>query len=192
MDSHDDVHLDNVFSKSISERKTKIFHLHDHEYKTTSKVGEPLNVYEKQLAWSDLGINKSGVTMALMMDSEIMKEYNSLMFKQYLANKQSQHSVGMQYVNIQLAVNDKDYKDEYAAYKSYIDRIGNADKAAEQGYFWAVKEAKLLEISAVLEGSNELTPTVANIPPSSDTEKRAAESTHQKTINYLIQNFKIK
>jgi len=33
-------------------------------------------------------------------------------------------------------------------------------QSIEQGYFWAVKEAKLIEISAVLEGSNELTPTI--------------------------------
>jgi hypothetical protein len=32
----------------------------------------------------------------------------------------------------------------------------------EDGYFWAVKQGKLLEVSAVLRGANELTPTLEN------------------------------
>ena len=159
MDSHDDVHAKNVFSKSIKENKS-IFHLHDHEFKLTSKVGEPKSVYEKEIAWSDLGVNKEGNTQALLMDTKILKDYNPQIFDAYKTNKINQHSVGMVYVKIDLAVNDAEYEDEYKVWSDNIDSIGNKEIAEEKGYFWLVREAKLIEISAVLMGSNELTPTM--------------------------------
>ena len=67
-----------------------------------------------------------------------------------------QHSVGMQYVKIDLAVNDEDYEEEYKLWQDNIDQIGNKEQAEQKGYFWLVREAKLIEISAVLLGSNEL------------------------------------
>lgn len=162
MDSVNDVLLPGVFSKSIQENADKIFHLHDHEFKTTSKVGKPTRFYEKSLLWADLGINKIGSTTALFMDSDIIKAYNEKIFNQYLNKEINQHSVGMQYVLIDLAINDSEEKAEYAVWTKYIDQIGNKEKAIEDGYFWAVKEGKLYEISAVLAGANELTPTLDN------------------------------
>lgn len=162
LDSHDDVHVENTFSKSISERQEKIWHLHDHEQKITAKVGKPISIYEKAVEWKDLGINITGKTTALFMDTNIIKEYNPLVFGQYLDKEINQHSVGMYYVMLDLAVNDSELKDEFAQWNKYINQIGNKEKAIEQGFFWAVKEAKLIEISAVLAGSNELTPTIEN------------------------------
>jgi|SRR3990172_3025207 len=172
MDSHSDVHLDGLFSKSISDRKEKIFHLHDHEYKITSKVGTPTNIYEKQVPWSDLGIDFTGKTTSLMMDSNISKDMNPLIFGQYLSKEINQHSVGMVYVKIDLAVNDAEQKQEFATWGKVINRIANKEKAIKQGYFWAVSEAKLIEISAVLEGSNELTPTITNTEKMQEVEKK--------------------
>lgn len=164
MDSHDDVHLDNVFAQSISQRQDKIFHLHDHEQKITAKVGKPTSIYEKSVAWKDLGVDRPGNTMALFMDSNIIKEYNPTIFNAYLNKEINQHSVGMIYVKIDLAVNDINQKEEFATFSKYINQIGNKEKVLEQGYFWAVSEAKLIEISCVLAGSNELTDTVDNTP----------------------------
>lgn len=158
MDSHDDVHAKGCFTKSVKENKS-IFHLHDHEFKITSKVGEPKNTYEEDIAWKDLGVNKSGMTQALFMDTEIFKEYNTQIFNEYKAGRINQHSVGMQYVKIDLAVNDESFEKEFKVWQDNIDTLGNPEKATEKGYFWLVREAKLIEISAVLMGSNELTPT---------------------------------
>lgn len=158
MDSHDDVHAKGCFTKSVKENKS-IFHLHDHEFKITSKVGEPKKTYEEDIAWKDLGVNKSGMTQALFMDTEIFKDYNSQIFNEYKAGRINQHSVGMQYVKIDLAVNDESFEKEFKVWQDNIDTLGNPEKATEKGFFWLVKEAKLIEISAVLLGSNELTPT---------------------------------
>src|SRR3989304_7205037 len=91
MDSHSDVHLDGTFTKSISERQDKIFHLHDHEQKITAKVGKPTKIYEKQVSWQDMGVNMPGNTMALMMDSNISKDMNAQVFGQYLSKEINQH-----------------------------------------------------------------------------------------------------
>ena len=186
MDNHDDVHAKGVFTKSIKERQDKIFHLHDHEFKLTAKVGEPKRVYEKEMLWSDFGINKAGTTTALLMDSEIIKDYNEKIFNAYAKGQINQHSVGMQYVKIDLAVNDEGYEDEYKVWQDNIENIGNKERAEEKGYFWLVREAKLVEISAVLMGSNELTPTFENKQePSDDTLENEPSDDTQKLVELL-------
>ena len=192
LDSHGDVHLDGTFGKSISERQNKIWHLHDHEQKITAKVGIPSKIYEENVSWSDLGIKKAGTTTALMMDSDIRKDYNNLIFQEYKDGNIDQHSVGMYYVKIDFAVNDKDHKAEFKTWNDNIEKIGNREKAEELGYFYAVKEAKLVEISAVLQGSNELTPTIEakDIEPEQSTQPEPEQST-QKINNNLRNNFLI-
>jgi hypothetical protein len=185
LDSHGDVHLNGTFGKSISERQNKIWHLHDHEQKITAKVGIPSKIYEEKIEWSDLGIKKAGTTTALMMDSDIRKDYNNLIFQEYKDGNIDQHSVGMYYVKIDFAVNDKDHKAEFKTWNDNIENIGNREKAEELGYFYAVKEAKLVEISAVLQGSNELTPTIEakDIEPEQSTQTNEPEKSTRKNNN---------
>jgi|SRR5690606_3619515 len=160
LDSHDDVHLSGVFAKSIAERGKRIPHLHDHIFQLSAKVGQPISIYEKAIRWKDLGVDKDGNTEALFMDTEIRKDFNARIYDDYKNDRIDQHSVRMQYVGLDLALNDEDFKDEYKVWKSVIEKLGNRQLAEKQGYFWAVSEAKLGEISAVLIGSNELTPTL--------------------------------
>tara|TARA_R110000850_G_scaffold115265_3_gene230708 strand:+ start:565 stop:1314 length:750 start_codon:yes stop_codon:yes gene_type:complete len=187
MDSHDDVHSKGVFSKSIKERKQSIFHLHDHKFEITAKVGEPKDVYEKDILWSDLGVDKLGTTQALMMDSNIRKDYNSRIFNEYKSGGINQHSVGMQYVKMDLAVNDDEYEEEYKVWIDNIESLGNKEQAESKGYFWLVREAKLIEISAVLLGSNELTPTQESKEAVLDTSKEPSKDTQ---IKQLLTNIK--
>lgn len=197
MDSHSDVHMDGVFTKSLNENKSKILHLHDHEYKLVSKVGKPIDIFEAKVSLKDLGINKAEETTSLLMHSEILRDYNEKIFIMYLNKEINQHSVGMIYVNLMLAINDPDYKEEYANWTNYIGKVINYERAFEKGYFWPVLEAKLIEISAVIAGSNELTPTIE--PESKSTQ--SSEPVNQPLIEeikgeidykYLIENFKIR
>lgn len=163
LDSHGDVHLNEVFAESIKQKGTKIFHLNSHMLDFSAKIGKPYSVEEKDISWRELGQGKTGMTQALFVGSEIRKSYNETLYTAYLNDEVDQHSVGMQYVNLALAVNDKDnYPREYEEWQKHIGKIGNRSKAEEKGYFWAVYEAKLIEVSAVLLGSNELTPTLGN------------------------------
>jgi hypothetical protein len=189
MDSHDDVHIEGIFTKSINENSNKIFHLHDHLYRLTAKVGNPESVYEKQIAWVDLGVAKAGATTALFMDTAIKRDLNTQIYSMYKDGEITQHSVGMAYVKIFLAVNDDKYKDEFAAWNKYFPLVGNQQRAIDKGYFWAVTEAKLYEISAVIAGSNELTPT---LEPISTQTKEAEKKAPEIDFEYLINNFKLK
>ena len=156
MDSHDDVHLNNVFKKSLEETK-KLFLLHDHKFEVTAQTGNILKAYEQDGRFIYYGLNSPLDTQALLLDVEIERAKNELVFNEYKNHNINQHSVGMYYVKIDLAIDNQDDKEAYALYRKYLPQIGNADKAEKQGYFFAVQEAKLKETSAVLMGSNDLT-----------------------------------
>lgn len=160
MDSHDDVHVKGIFTKSIKENKGNIPHLHDHIFQLTAKVGKVIDIKEIQMSWRDLGVDIDGVTTVLAMDSEIRRDFNEKIFYQYKNGEINQHSVGMFYIKIDLAVDEPQEEDEFKTFNEFISQLGNPDKAKEQGYFWVIREAKLLEGSAVIAGSNTITPTL--------------------------------
>jgi hypothetical protein len=84
------------------------------------------------------------------------------MFDQYTDGNVKEHSVGMRYVKLLLAINsdrqgDEEFKDNW---DKYIDQVANRKAAEDQGYFWPILEAKIIEGSAVVKGSNSVTPTL--------------------------------
>ena len=196
MDSHMDVHVKGCFTKTIKERGTRIWHLHDHERKITAKVGKPQDIYEDEIEWKTLGIDKEGNTTALFMTSEIQKELNSVIFEAYKAGEIDQHSVGMQYVKIKAAYqseesahisawSEEELKEANENWNKYYPLLGNPEEADKAGVFWVVKEAKLIEISCVLEGSNSLTPTLENkTEPSNNTPPEPSSDTQLAEIYF--------
>ena len=197
LDSHGDVHVKGCFTKSISESlpANKIFHFDNHNHSFSAKVGNVKNVTETKVNWSDLGIEKEGKTIVLIGETELIEEYNCQVYKAYKNNEINQHSVGMQYVNIQLAVNNPANIEEFKVWNEIFPLLGNPDFAISQGHFWVVKEARLKEYSCVLwQGSNSLTPTfkedneavqdTSKIEPLKDTQK---DEQKQFFINLLKQ-----
>jgi hypothetical protein len=163
MDGHSDVHFPSLWKKSLSENKM-IMHLQEHKMAFDSVIseGKDLQAYTKYYLWTELGFPYAGKTQALMFKSKVKRSRNEFMFKQYAAGYVKNHSVGMNYVKLQLAINDEDYAEEFAIWEKYIDKIANKEVAENQGYFWAVTQAKVREGSAVLFGSNYATPTLEN------------------------------
>jgi hypothetical protein len=86
------------------------------------------------------------------------------MFKQYKNGWVNNHSVGMRYVDFKICINSEErWASEYKEnWEEYFPMIANKDDAETAGYFWAVTEAVLVEGSAVLFGSNYVTPTLDN------------------------------
>lgn len=160
LDSHDDVHVKGIFTKTIKENEGRIRHTHDHVQQLTAKVGNFTSVYEKEVAWKDLDVNKAGSTVCLIADSAIKERFNKQIFDDYVNGEIDQHSVEMIYVKMALAINDKDEKEEYKNWQSVFPFLGNPEKALEQGYFFIQSESKLKAISCVIEGSNSLTGTI--------------------------------
>lgn len=164
MDSHDDVHLEGIFTNSIEQRKARPQpHLYDHEFSVLSKVGKSLGYSERPISWRELGLGKTGKTISLFLETEVKRSYNEKVFDAYLDGAIDQHSVAMRYIKVALAVNDEEsYPNEYKVWQEVISKIGNRSHAEAKRYFFAVYEAALIETSAVLEGSNVLTPTLGN------------------------------
>lgn len=184
MDSHDDVHIPGLWTKTLNESKN-ILHLQEHQnsFENIIASGNDLNAYTKYYDWKDLGYDYEGQTQALEFDSNVKKNRNKYMFEQYANGYVVNHSVGMKYVKIFLAVNEENYPDEYQTWNRYIDSIVNRELAEEKGYFYAVTEAKLIEGSAVPIGSNHITPTRSVTPKEIETELK-----EQKEILIQILN----
>ena len=165
MDSHSDVHLPGLWKKSIFENKL-IKHLQEHTMAFDHIIsdGADLKVYTQVMSWKELGVNLKGNSEVLTFDSTIKLSRSPYMFDQYAKGYVNNHSVGMQYVSLVMCINDDSEwcGAEYEAWQKYIGEVANREQAEEQGYFWAVKEAKVIEGSAVPIGSNYATPTLDN------------------------------
>jgi hypothetical protein len=157
LDGHGDVHAKDVFADDLQDRKHPVFHLADHDFKLSAKLGDVKSIKEETVTWQSLGVNKEGTTQILLVESDTTKAINKTIASLYKSGDITQHSVSMRYVALGLAINDEDEVEEKALWDEYIDQIGNKATAIDKGYFWVVKKAKLREVSATLAGSNELT-----------------------------------
>jgi hypothetical protein len=109
----------------------------------------------------------------------IKRDDNPLMFDQYAQGKVINHSVGMLYVlgKIELAYYDEDSEKNMNFFEKYKSQAVNPEMADEYGFFWVVLEAVKREGSAVVFGSNPITPTlsVKNYEPQKHSESNKNE-----------------
>jgi len=160
--SHMDVLTDKAFDKSIKVRGNTIPHIVDHRHEATAHVGDVKKVYIKEMPLRDLGYSEEGTTTVLLMDTTVRKDYNEDVFKFYANGKINQHSIGFTYQDIKFAVNSSHENDkvEKLVWDEFYPKVINKDVVDKRGYFWVVSEVDVKENSAVLFGSNHLTPTL--------------------------------
>ena len=140
--------------------KNVIKHLKNHVWKTDDIVGKPTDIYSMEVPLVELGLNQVGNTQCLIMESIVKERFDCKTFDLYEEGDQNQHSIGMGYLDLELAINDPNDREYFAVWSKYYPSIINKDVVDEAGFFWAVPEIELYENSAVLWGSNELTPTL--------------------------------
>jgi hypothetical protein len=184
LDSHGDVHIPGLWKKSLSDNPIQL-HLQEHDLAFDHVISDESKAYTERIAWKKLGYDLAGQTEALIFATPFTGR-NSYMEEQYRKGFVKNHSVGMRYVVIKLCVNEADdeyFKEEYSNWVQYAPQVVNIEDAEKQGYFWAVLEAKVIEGSAVVKGSNIITPTLGfksaqpapttetNEPPSGTQEK---------------------
>lgn len=162
LDSHGDVHIKGIWNKTVRENKNML-HLKEHLQTFEGIITDDVKASVKKYSWKELGYNADGETEGLVFTSNISKERNPYMYEQYEKGRVKQHSVGMRYVKLELAINsDAEWdKEEKAVWDKYIDEVINKEDAELKGYFWPVIEAKAIEGSAVIFGSNPITPTLS-------------------------------
>ena len=164
IDSHNDLHINGIWNKSVSDNANKGFlHLQEHDRDFDKVISDNAKGYVESITWKSIGLPYSGKTEALIFDSIIEKKRNEFMFKQYSNGWVKNHSVGMRYVKIDLAINSESEwdKDEKELWDKFYPVVANKEVADERGYFWVVSEAKIIEGSAVVMGSNSATPTIS-------------------------------
>lgn len=182
LDSHNDVHLPKIWNKTLKEQ-IQFYLIKEHAFNFDNILSDEVEAYVKTMSWKQLGFDWEGETQALIFDSILHKKDNPRMFERYVQGKVKNHSVGMQYVKIYLAIdsNDSDFKEEKEVWDKYLNEIINKEEAKRIGFFWAVTEAKIIEGSAVTRGSNFATPTQSV----SEVKREPLENTHQEPSESL-------
>lgn len=195
MDSFSDVHIPGLWKKSLSTNKL-LMHVQEHTLTFDHIIadGAELKATTEMMSWKSLGYNFKGETEALVFESIILKERNPFMFKTYGNGRVKNHSVGMRYISLVMCINDPEYGAEYEAWQKYFPIVANADAAENQGYFWAVKEARAVEGSAVPIGANFATPTLDVSTDKEDSEQQSHSDSGQAkstpiNYDYLLERF---
>ncbi len=184
IDSHMDCHIPGIWKKSLQETKQLLL-LQEHDMEFDKVIADSLvddfKAFTKVLTFSELGYAYSGFTEALIFDVQIKQSVNGFMFGQYKNGRVSQHSVGMRYIKIFMCVDSIEpiYSSEKANWDKYYPQVINKEIADTKGYFWAVTEAKVIEGSAVVRGSNDCTP-VMQIEIEKDDKNEPGQTTHDE------------
>jgi hypothetical protein len=193
-DSHMDVLTDKAYDESITKRGTTIPHIADHKQTSTAHIGDVTKVYTKELQLSELGLAQKGTTTALLMDTTVRADYNEKIYEFYKNGKINQHSIGLRYEELSLAINSMHEDDvaEKAVWDEFYPNIVNKELVDARGYFWAVPKVDVMENSCVLFGSNSLTPTLSaksiNMGEAEQVSKKDKELITQPIGNNMATN----
>lgn len=196
IDSHRDLHLKDIWNKTVSDNPYS-YHLKQHEAEFESVISNKAKSYNEKTNFNKLGLDIDFKTTANINEFVLSRNKMPFMFDAYVSGDVKQHSVGMFYVSVDVAYYDEDSQKQMDFFEEMKALAVNPEVADEFGYFWVVYEAKKREGSAVVFGSNSVTPTlfVKNYEPQSSTRKKIEpEQSTQKTIdyNYLRQNLKLR
>lgn len=190
IDSHGDLHVNGIWNKSVKENK-RILLLKEHQNEFDNIIAYSSDIKASVLSttFKELGFNLDGTTEALVYEAKIRKDVNPEMYERYKSGFVTEHSVGMRYVKLDLAINDENEEKEYATWNEYSGQVANKE-ALENGYFWVVKEAKQIEGSAVPMGSNPFTPTIKEEPTKVTPKQEPSSDTPAEIINKFRKTLK--
>lgn len=169
LDSHGDLHVDGIWDNSLKDQAGKLYYAVDHQLKFGMIVSYPheVDAFAQTMNWTDLGKDWPGTTQALIYKIQVTDKSNTDFVKAVADGVPLENSVRMQYVDMELCV-DSDAKElalEKANFYKHLPLIANKEHAMSEGYFWAIKQAKIIkEGSAVFAGSNFVTPILPNDP----------------------------
>lgn len=167
LDSHEDLHIDGIWKKSIKEQQGKNYLVVDHDLSIKSVVvrKEHIEMFTAKIPFSLIGKPYEGDTEALIYKVAKDKIKDETV-KEWLESGDSiEGSVRMQYVTVLLAMDSNNPEDatEKANYDEFYPLIANKEDFEYIYYFYIIKEAKnVKESSLVVFGSNSSTGQVTN------------------------------
>lgn len=190
IDSHLDLHMPKIWNKTVKDNPYT-HHLKQHERRFESVISKKAKSFNENSNFNQLGLDIDFATVANMNQFVISKDKRPFMFDAYKSGDVTEHSVGMLYVDLDLAYYDEDSQKQMDFFNEMKEKAVNPEVADEYGYFWVIYEAKKREGSAVVFGSNSVTPTlwVKNYEPQASTQKheaaKALQAKQKNIINIL-------
>ena len=188
LDTHDDLHVDGIWKKSVKEIQGKNYLVADHELELMYVLArkEHIEIFTAKVPFSLTGKPYNGDTEVLIYKIPKNQIKNEIA-KEWLDSGDSiEASVRMQYVTIILALdsNAPDDATEKKNYDDYIDTIANKDDFDYIPYFFVIKEAKnVKESSLVVFGSNSSTGLVENKQAEKSLEEQKEEPSNDTQAN---------
>ena len=181
LDSHNDMHVDGNWNKSVKDQNGKVYLVWHHDFSKTENIiafPEDIEMMTSKVAWSLLGKSYEGETYSLIYKVKKDKIVNENVSKWLKEGRKLQLSVRMQYIKLETAFNsdDEDYSKQTENYNKYYPLIANKDEFKEIEYFFIVKEAKnVMESSLLPFGSNSATAEISQTENKSEADNITSE-----------------
>ena len=181
LDSHNDMHVDGNWNKSVKDQNGKVYLVWHHDFSKTENIiafPEDIEMMTSKVAWNLLGKSYEGETYSLIYKVKKDKIVNENVSKWLKEGRKLQLSVRMQYIKLETAFNsdDSDYAKQTENYQKYYPLIANKDEFKEIEYFFIVKEAKnVMESSLLPFGSNSATAEISQTENKSEADNITSE-----------------
>ena len=163
IDKHGSIFTTDCLSESLAET---VIHNADHVRDFAHLISNSVEVELREIPFSELGEDREGSATAFCFKSEFSKEDNSAMFKEYKRNRVKYHSIEFDWSRrsdeILCVASTYNAPDEYKAnWDKYYDKVLNKEVADARGWFYVYEKAPIIAVSAVVLGSNKVTPTLS-------------------------------
>jgi len=160
IDSHLDLHLPGIWTKTVKDNPTNPI-LKQHERTFESVISSKGKNFNQNMNYRDIGVDIDFDMQANLNEFVLSKANQPLMFEKYASGEVEQHSVGMMYVDYDIAYYDEESQKEMDFFEDTLKKCINPEIAKEYGIVWVIREAKKREGSPVVFASNPLTPTLS-------------------------------
>lgn len=177
LDSHEDLHVDGIWNKSVKEQQGQNYLVADHQLTIDNTIvrKEDVEMLIVELPFALLGKSYAGDTQVLVYKVPKDKVIHAKAKEWLDSGADIEASVRMQYVTILFAMDSNDPEDATLKknYDNYIGRIANKEDFEYIPYFFIIQEAKnVRESSLVVFGSNPVTGNIRETEPSKDTQHK--------------------
>lgn len=197
LDSHQDVHIDGLWKKTVHEKQFKNYVVTDHELEVLNTVvrKEYVEIFTAKVPFSVLGKSYNGNTEILIYKFPKDKIQIPVVKEWLDSGDELQGSVRMKYIKFLFCLDSNNPEDEEFKknYDKYIDYIANKDEFEYIPYFFAILEASNeKESSFVLYGSNQVTGQIQKeaVPNTSEIKEEPSIDTliEQEAQKQLLKN----
>lgn len=194
LDSHEDLHIDGLWNKSIKEQQGQNYLVADHSLTIDNTIvrKEYIDMIVADIPFATLGKDFQGNTQALIYRFPKDKVIHAKAKEWLESGDAIEASVRMQYVTILFAMDSNDPEDATLKknYDDYLPYIANKSDFDYIPYYFIIKEAKnVRESSLVLFGSNPITGNFKETEPSKDTQHKKQQNEHAESSSTIKSNF---